>query len=343
MAKRLRVAVIGCGAIAEHLHIPDYKSCPEAELVALCDVDRAQAKKVADKYAPNAKIFTDHKKMLKEMDLDAVTITLPNRFHCPVSVDALNAGCHVLVEKPMAQSIAETKRMVAAAKKAKKLLMVNQTQRLFPAHAKAKEIMDSGIMGKVLHVNAIFGHAGPESWSPRGKWFFKKKDARFGAMADLGVHKVDLIRYLTGKEITEISAHMGTLEKKGDVEDNFVSSFKFKDGTLGTVSASWTVKGVDANHTILYCANGTLRVCEIPGRPLVANLVNPACEIDFDLPEAASNEDESWGLDVSGKFIRACLGKEKPFCTGEEGMKSLAVIMAAEKSALTGRNTKVTL
>ena len=115
-------------------------------------------------------------------------------------------GKNVLVEKPMAMSLAEAKSMVAAAKKAKKLLMVNQSQRKYAAHVKAKEVMDSGIMGKVLHVTAMFGHEGPEFWSPTGKWFFKKKEARFGAMADLGVHKADLIRFLTGKEIVEEAA-----------------------------------------------------------------------------------------------------------------------------------------
>ncbi|MBN2311362.1 MAG: Gfo/Idh/MocA family oxidoreductase, partial [Candidatus Hydrogenedentes bacterium] len=248
----------------------------------------------------------------------------------------------VLVEKPMATSSAEAQRMIDAAKKSGKLLMVNQSQRRFPPHVKAKEIIDSGIMGKILHVTAMFGHAGPENWSPTGKWFFKRSEARFGAMADLGVHKADLVRHLTGKEVAEVSAYFERLEKKRtDVEDNFVSCLKFTDGTVGTLCASWTVKGMEANYTILHCANGTLRVCELPGKPLVANLVNPACEIVFEVPAAATNDDESWGLDVSGAFARACLGIEKPYCTGEEGKKSLEVILAAEKAAMTGRSVKL--
>ena len=96
----------------------------------------------------------------------------------------------------MACSTVEAERMVSAAKKAKKLLNVNQSQRRFPPHVKAKEVMDSGILGKVLHLTAMFGHAGPEFWSPTGKWFFRKKEARFGAMADLIKDKATIQRYL---------------------------------------------------------------------------------------------------------------------------------------------------
>ena len=342
MPRRLRAAVVGCGEIAKCVHVPDYVFCPEAELVALCDVVKGKAKALADRWAPDAKIYTDYKKMLKAEDLDAVTVTLPNYLHAPVTIAALKAGRHVLVEKPMATSSAEAQRMVDTAKKCEKLLMVDQSQRLYPAHVKAKEVIDSGILGRILHVTAMFGHEGPEHWSPTGKWFFKKSQARFGAMADLGVHKADLVRYLTGKEVAEISAYYARLEKKNaDVEDNFVACLKFTDGTVGTLAASWTVKGMDAQYTILHCANGTLRICELPDKPLVANLTKPQCEIVFDVPPPVIKYEDSWGLDISGAFVRAALGKEEPFCSGEEGKKSLEVILAAEKSVLTGRSIKL--
>ena len=342
MANRLRVGMIGCGQIAKHLHVPDYAYCPQAELVALCDLIPAKAKALADRWAPNAKVYTDYARMLKEAKLDAVTVAIPNYLHAPATIAALKAGCHVNVEKPMACSSAEAQKMVDTAKRCRKLLNVNQSQRRFPPHVKAKEILDSGILGKILHVTAMFGHAGPEYWSPTGKWFFKKKQARFGAMADLGVHKADLVRYLTGKEVAEVSAFFERLEKKNtDVEDNFVSCLKFTDGTVGTLCASWTVKGMEANYLLLHCTNGTLRVCELPDKPLVANLVRPECEIVFPVPPAATNYDESWGLDVSGAFVRAILGIEKPYCPGEEGKKSLEVILAAEKAALTRRTVKL--
>ena len=342
MAKKVRVAMIGCGQIAKCLHVPDYAFCPEADMAALCDLIPAKAQALAEQYAPNAKIYTNYEKMLREVKPEAVTVALPNYLHAPVAIAALKAGCHVNVEKPMACSAAEAQRMIDTAKKCKRLLNVNQSQRRFAPHVKAKEIVDSGILGKILHVTAMFGHEGPEHWSPTGTWFFKKKLARFGAMADLGVHKADLIRHVTGKEVAEVSAFFDRLEKKNtDVEDNFVSCLKFTDGTVGTLCASWTVKGMDANYMILHCANGTLRVSEIPDKPLVANLMNPLCEIVFPVPSPPTNYDDSWGLDVSGAFVRAVLGVEKPYCPGEEGKRSLEVILAAEKAALTGRTVRL--
>jgi len=343
MAKVLKAGVVGCGQIARHLHVTDFVGCEHAEVVALCDIIKSKAVALAADKTQGARVYTDYRKMLKSEDLDMVTVATPNNLHAPITIAALKAGCHVLVEKPMATSSAEAQRMIDTAKKCKRLLMVNQSQRRFPPHVKAKEVIESGVLGKILHVTAMFGHSGPEGWSPTGKWFFRRKEARFGAMADLGVHKADLVRHLTGKEVAEVSAYIGTLEKKRtDVEDNFVSCLRFTDGTLGTLCASWTVKGMEANYTILHCANGTLRVCELPDRPLLANLVHPTvCEVEYEAPPPASNAEDSWGLDISGAFARACLGIEKPFCTAEEGKKSLEVILAAEKAALTGRSVKL--
>ncbi|MCC6697068.1 MAG: Gfo/Idh/MocA family oxidoreductase [Candidatus Hydrogenedentes bacterium] len=342
MSGKFRAAMIGCGAIAQRLHVPDYAVCPEAEIVALCDLVPSKAKLLAERYAPGAAVYTDYKKMLRNERIDGVTVALPNYLHAPVTIDALRAGCHVMVEKPMAASPAEAQRMIDAAKKARKVLMVNQSQRRFAPHRKAREIVESGILGKILHVTGMFGHEGPENWSPEGKWFFRRKQARFGAMADLGVHKADIIRYITGKEVAEISAYTACLEKKGaDVEDNFVSCLTFTDGTVGTLCASWTVKGMSASYTILHCSNGTLQVAIQEERALLARLINPECEIEFELPAPLNDYPGTWGLDVSGGFVRAAMGLEEPFCTGEEGKRSLDIIFAAEKSALTGRSVRL--
>lgn len=341
MAKVLRAGVIGCGAIADRVHVPDYVYAPETEVAALCDLNKKAAEEVAQHWAPEAAVYTDYKKMLKEADLDCVTVTLPNRLHMQVTVDVLKAGCHVLVEKPMATSMAECKKMCAAAKAAKKQLLVNQCQRLVPAHQKAKEVIDSGILGKILYTTAMFGHEGPDEWSPNSEWFFQAKDARFGAMADLGVHKADLVRYIAGKEIAEISGYTARLEKQGTVEDNFVSGFKFADGTVGTLGASWTIYGLPANYIMFHCQKGSLYLQIDPTRPVLVGLHEPHGEVTYDLPEPDIRYPDSWGLDVSGHFARACMRKEKPFCSGEEGMKSLQVIIAAEKSAKTGRSVQL--
>ena len=175
MSRKVRIGIIGCGAIAERLHVPEYAGSPDAEIVAFCDVIKSKAQALAERFAPDAEVYSDYTTFFKKAGVEGVSVCLPNHLHGPVTIAALKAGCNVLVEKPMATSVTEARRMLDAADKAGKLLAVNQSQRLFPAHVKAKEVMDSGIMGKVLHVAAMFGPAGPEYWSPTGKWFFNKR------------------------------------------------------------------------------------------------------------------------------------------------------------------------
>jgi predicted dehydrogenase len=322
MHQRLKIGVIGCGAITQYLHAPDIHNTFDAELVACCDLLPEKAKAIAESYGTEAEIYTDYRKLLAQSAAEAIVVATPNVLHGPITIDALKSGRHVLVEKPMATSSAEAKKMVETAKKAGKLLMVNQCQRLEPTHLKAKEVLDSGMLGRVLHVSGIFGHNGPDNWSPTGKWFFKKAEARFGSMADLGIHKADLLRWLTGKEIAEIGAFVERLHKKGNVDDNFVSCIKFTDGTVGTLSSSWTVYGRSESHTIFHCENGTLRLNTEPGRDVAVYLEKPKGDFQLAPPPPANDYEGSWGLDVGGHFARACKGIEAPYCTGEEGWKS---------------------
>jgi len=334
----VRVAAIGCGAIAERLHVPDYHVAPEAEIVAFCDTDRARAEALAAQYAPVASIFEDYQALLDANVAEAVSVCLPNALHAPVTIAALEAGRHVLVEKPMAATMDEAHAMLAAAKAAGKLLMVNQTMRRVSVFRKAKEVMQSGILGPVRHVSATFGHNGPDHWSPPSKWFFQREHAILGAMGDLGVHMADTIRYLTEAEVTSISAFTATTTKThSEVEDNFVSCFTLDNGAVGTLAASWTVEAGPGMEAILHCANGSLHANRDLEPKLIAYLKNPASTIHFDLPAPLNDYEGTWGADVGGGFVRAILAEEPPFCTAGEGLRSLEVVLAAGEAAATGK------
>jgi predicted dehydrogenase len=343
MAKegKLRAGIIGCGKVARTLHMAEYVACADTELAAYCDVDPVSIAETVARYG-NRPTYSCWQEMMRKERLDCVSVCLPNYLHCEATLDALNAGVNVLVEKPMALTLKEADKMIAAAKKAKKALMVDQSQRFSPVHKKAREVLESGMLGKILLIATSFGHPGPEGWSPRGKWFFQKDKAGFGPMADLGIHKADLVRFLTGKEVEAVSAFTSLQEKQNtDVEDNFVSVLRFTDGTLGTLTTSWTVKGMETNYTYLYCQKGTLAVSVIPGRPLVAFMSSPQCEIDFPTPAIQNNVQDTWRLGVIDNFAAAILGREKCLVPGEEGRKALAIILAADEAAQTGKTVKV--
>ncbi|WP_409342189.1 Gfo/Idh/MocA family protein [Paenibacillus sp. MBLB4367] len=337
---KIRVAVIGCGSIAKHRHIPEYAVSPNVELVAFVDPVLERAEYYAEQYG--AKAFADYESMLAQIKPDAVSVCTPNALHAPASIAAANAGAHVLVEKPMATSDAEAQAMIEAARSNGVYLMVGHNQRLMPPHVKAKEILQTGVLGKVITFRTSFGHPGPEGWSVDGResWFFRKEDAAMGSMGDLGVHKSDLIRYLLNDEVSEVVSFIGTLHKEGtDVDDNAVCLLRMKGGAFGTLVASWTYyKGGD-NSTVLWCENGVMRIGEESGDKVVVEHRNGNIDT-YKVGAIATNEKQTLS-GVIDAFVTSIVTQTPPSISGEEGSKSLSVILAAFESQETGKVVKL--
>ncbi|WP_308638500.1 Gfo/Idh/MocA family protein [Paenibacillus silvisoli] len=334
--KKIRVAVVGCGAIAQRRHIPEYAANPNVEFVAFVDPVIERAEEFAAKY--DAKAFASYEEMLSEVKPEAVSVCTPNYLHAPVAIAAANAGAHVLVEKPMASTDEEAAAMVEAASKNGVYLMVGHNQRLMPPHVKAKQILDSGALGRVLTFRTSFGHPGPEGWSVDGKgsWFFRKEEAIMGAMGDLGVHKSDLIRYLLSDEVAQVTGFIGTLDKEGtDVDDNATCLLRMKSGAIGTLVASWTYYKGEDNSTVFWCENGVMKIGTDPKDQIIVELRNGTVE-KYNVG-AISTNDKQETSGVVDAFIESLLTNTKPSISGEEGRKSLAVILAAFESQATGK------
>ncbi|WP_186578970.1 Gfo/Idh/MocA family protein [Aquibacillus kalidii] len=336
--KKLRVAVIGCGSIAKFRHLPEYGSHSGVEVVAVCDLIEERANEAAETYGAVA--YTDYKTLLKTEQIDAVSVCLPNYLHAPVSVAALEAGCHVLCEKPMATSKEEAENMIKAAKDNGKKLMIAHNQRFVPSHVKAKELIEKGELGKIYSFRTTFGHGGPEGWSVDGKesWFFKKEKAFIGAMGDLGVHKSDLMRYLLGEEFVEVAGFVENNAKEDtDVDDNAVCVLKTASGIIGTLTASWAYKGSEDNSTIIFGEKATLRLEDDPINSLVAQYANGQI-VKYELGKIQSNEEGGQNNShVIEHFVDSIVQDKEPLISGEEGMKSLQVILSALESAQTKR------
>ncbi len=264
---RLGIGVIGCGKIAQVRHLPEYHACKNAELIGYCDFIPERAEEMAKKYGGVA--FSSVEEMLASDKIDAVSVCTANTTHAETAIAALRAGKHVLCEKPMAVTLSECENMLSEARKAGMLLMIANNQRLWHTHIKAKELLKEGVIGTPLTFKTCFGHRGPDHWSVdkgTGNWFFDKNKSAFGATADLGIHKIDIIRYLLESEITELSAMTGTLDKRDadgspvSVEDNAIILCKTESGVIGTVSASWTYYGDEENGTVIYGTGGHLHI-----------------------------------------------------------------------------------
>jgi len=327
----LKLAVIGCGKVSEEMHLPAFAAMPKVSIVALCDISPRALNAMGELYGVKAR-YRDYRQMLGNEDIDAVCVNTPNYLHAKMTVDCCRAGKHVLVEKPCATSMPEVKRMKAAAEKAGVYIMVEQIHRFMPFNEKAHEIIRSGFMGKVLGFRARVGSLGPINWSPKGKWFYKKREAFGGALADIGIHITDTVRWVAGEEIERVQAFTAKYGRRGDVEDNAVMAVETAGGAVGTIEASWTQAPSYFGYQI-NCKNGTLEMTM--GRGLRAFMAEPKGQIDFTVPKA-SIRGGSFGY-----FADCVLEGEKPFVDIEEGGRSLAVVVAAYRSAATGRAVEV--
>ncbi len=344
---RVRYGIIGCGAIGQRRHIPEVAANKNAELVALCDANGKRAREVAEKYGV-PRVHADYRELLKD-DIDAVIIGTPNYLHAPMTMAAFKAGKHVLVEKPMATTREEARRMIAAGKAAKKFLMLGHNQRLMPPHVKAREILTSGRLGKVLSFRTAFKHGGPEGWcieKSLNTWFFKKEQAVLGVTGDLGVHKADLMRYLLGEDFVEVGGILATLDKRDQTgkliqtDDNAYLTVKSKSGVIGSIIVSWTNYGEpEANYTVIYCQKGVLMLATDPTYGVIVRYRN-GNEERYKVGAVATNEKQVTS-GVSDLFTECILKGRKPEIDGVEGYKALDVILTGMEAAEAGRVMKV--
>lgn len=343
----IRVGVIGCGSISEFRHAPEYAQNPDVEIVAFYDYFKERAEKFAKKYG--GKAVDSYNEILEDESIDAVSDCSTNEMHHVITTAALKHGKHVLCEKPMALSIEDAEEMVAASRESGKILMIDHNQRLADAHKKAKEILKSGELGKVLTFSTTFGHKGPEYWSAdksKSPWFFNKASSGLGVAGDLGIHKVDLIRYLLDDDIEEVSAFMGALDKKDQdgnpisVNDNVLGILKTSKGVLGNATVSWTYYGKENNSTILYCEKGTMKIYEHPDYEIVINKIDSE-EVLYKIGQIQTNDNQT-STGVIDEFVNSIINDTQPLITGEDGLASLKIVFALMESAEKKQSIKIT-
>ena len=337
------IGIIGCGKIAQVRNIPENNDNPDAKLVAFYDLNTARAKALAEQYGGRASESVEA--LLADPNVDAVSVCSANASHAEITVAALEAGKHVLCEKPMATTRADCERMVSAAKKSGKRLMIDQNQRLAGAHVKARELIEQGEIGRVITFATAFRHGGPETWSidpGQSTWFFDKKRAAMGAMADLGVHKTDLIQYLIGQTVDEVEAQLCTLDKKFSdgspitVDDNAFCIYHMDGGAVGTMIASWTNYGPEDNSTVINGTEGVLRIYDDPAHVLEKKDGTRVC-YDVDAIQTNDNQTKSGMIDL---FVEGLKDPTVQGIDAQSVLTAMRAVFAAIESSETGRRVK---
>lgn len=199
--KPIHVAIVGCGRISD-LHQLGYRGRQDASIVAVCDTNKAHAKKKAKEWGVD-KVYSDYQQVLEDKDVDVVELLTPHHLHCPMTVQAAQAGKHISVQKPMALSAAEADQMIAATEKAGVTLRVYETFVYYAPAMRAKEMIEAGEIGEVqtvrMHVNS---GSGDTSWNvPLSAWLWRFNQEQCGGgplVFDHGYHLFSLGYYLGG-------------------------------------------------------------------------------------------------------------------------------------------------
>jgi predicted dehydrogenase len=336
--QKIKAGVIGAGFIGRS-HMSAYAKHPGAELVAVADLDGGRAKKSADEFGAK-RIFTDYREMLELPELGAVSVCLPNCLHAPVSIEALEAGKHVLCEKPFAIDAEAAAAMVRTSEKTGRRLAVSLNLRHSGKAQMLKKAADSGALGRIYH-----GKGGMlrDDAIPRG-WFHRKEFSGGGPLLDLGPHILDVIWWIMGKpkpvaasgatyaEFGPRGLGMGTWgvgyeEGPFDVEDFAIGMIRFEGGETLLVEASWAIKvkpvtysyvcGTEAGATL----HPDLQVMKADSSPL---------ELD-PMPD----------LDPTSRFVDDLLAGTPFLAPAEDGLAVMKMLDAIYESA--SRNQEVSI
>jgi UDP-N-acetylglucosamine 3-dehydrogenase len=317
----VNVAVLGAGSIAKSFmeaapHVPDMV------VGAICDVNAEVARAMAE--PRKIEWVTDYRQVLADDKIQAVYIALPHYLHAEVAVAAAEAGKHILLEKPMANSLEEADRILAAQQKAGVKLMIGFTHRFHSELETARRLIDAGELGQItLAVDIMsFGGVIPA-------WIWQREQAGGGVLHVNGSHSFDRLRWLVGSEVAEVFAYTGTYDRRKTVEDSVVVGIRFQNGTMGTTVHNWVVDfSIPVKCDLdLYGTHGVLRI-------------KTWNSIEFSNANHTwvqkRERDDMFKKEVS-EFIASIVEDRQPLVTGQDGRRSLACVLACYESARTGK------
>lgn len=338
MAERIKIAIVGTGFMAQVTHIPIWKSIENVEIFAVCDQLKSKAQWVADKFRIKH-AFDDIDELLKLDEIAAVDICTPTNSHMPLSVAALSAGKHVLVEKPMARNYDEAKKMADAAKKYGRMLMVAMNVRFRPDAITLKTFTQKGELGDIFYSKT--------GWLQRKEklihktWLAEKEKAGGGVFMDLGIQMLDVGLWLMGNHKAE-SVKATTYNKitQLDVEDSAAVFVRLENGATLTVEVSWTLLfEKDFFYTNIFGTHGgallnPLRI----HKELHGNLVN----VTPVKSESTTNLYKKSYENEINHFVECVVKGDGGFISsGQESLERMRIVDAVYQSAKTGREVKL--
>lgn len=346
--EKVRVAVIGAGSISD-THLKGYSTNPLAELVAICDLNEERAKKQADKYGAS-RVETDYRVLLADPTIDAVSICTWNNSHAEISIAAVQAGKHVLVEKPLCKTMDEAYKVQAAVQESGKVLQVGFVRRFGTNVKVLNKFLEAGDLGEIYYAKAsVLRRLG----NPGG-WFSDSERSGGGPLIDLGVHIIDLCWYLMGKpKVKSVSGNtynkLGNRSNiqnlsfykaadydatKNDVEDLANALIRFENGASLFIDVSFNLhlKKDELSIRIFGDKGGAEVEPELQivseKHDTILNFTPQIDQLSFDMTNGFNAEVDH--------FLNSCLGRIQTISPVEDGVEIMKILTAVYESAAKG-------
>jgi predicted dehydrogenase len=341
MAKTVKVGLIGSGFVAD-IHAHAFRHfVPGAEVVAVASPTPGKAAKFAqDRGIPNA--FENYRDLLAMQEVDLVTLGVPNDLHCRITLDAAQAGKHVLCEKPLCRTLAEADRMIETCRQQGVLLLYAEELLFAPKYVRAKQLVDEGALGEAFLVKQWEEHYGPHE-----PWFWDVHRSGGGVLLDMGCHSLEYARWVFGKApIKSVSATLGTYVHgdRTQGEDHSLVIVEYEGGRIALAENSWAKPGGVDDRVEIYGSKGHTRADLLRGNALLTysdvGYGYATEKMDITTGWTFTTFEEIWNYGFPQEIdaaVRAVQGLEKPIETGEDGREVLKIICAAYQSAAEGR------
>ncbi len=326
---QIRLGVIGAGGIAQTVYLPTLKKFEDVRVEAICDMDRPKAGFVSQKFNI-PRFFGDPQHLLALPEIDGVLILTPTNSHLALTLLALQAGKHVLVERPIARKVSEAEKMVEVAQQTGQILMVGMNHRFRPDAMILKNFITGGELGEIFMVRS--GWLKKKGRWSRGDWVIKKRLSGGGVLMDLGLQMLDLSLWmLENPEIENIAAMTFNHTLQLEVEDTIACQLQLKGGKIVTMHASWALPAPETQayaHFWGTVGGAVLNPLRID-KEMHGNLVNVTPEKSLS-PKELHRSSFKYEL---RHFVECVRHQRQPISSGKEALEMLKVVEAIYKAA----------
>ena len=352
---KVRIGIIGCGGVANGKHMPNLKKMDSMmEMVAFCDIEKERAETAAAKYgAEGASVYEDYRELLARRDIDAVHVLTHNSAHDFITIDALDAGKHVMCEKPMTTTYDKALNMCAAAKRNKKLLTVGYQFRSILNHQYLKKIIMDGDLGDIYFARCTSNRRrGLPTW---GRFLDKEKQGG-GPLIDCATHSLDMVLWLMnnyepesvyGRTYNLLGTNPDTVtniwhkwdHSKLEVEDAAFAFITFKNGATVSLETSWVLNAIDDSHTILCGTKAGADLVDgvrVNGEREGALYVNKYEVLDLYRPKYQNEKLSEYEYEMK-QWLDAILNGGTPHVLAEEAAVVTRILEGIYKSAESGK------